>query len=56
MGTGAGVGWSKGLVGEPKSIDRMVGHMESGGGVFLRSGDRVVIEVAGVGRLENLVE
>lgn len=56
LGTGAGVGWSKGLEGEPKSIERMVAHMESGGGVFLRPGDRVAIEVDGVGRLENLVE
>ena len=56
LGTGAGVGWSKGLEGEPKSIERMVAHMESGGGVFLHSGDSVAIEVDGVGRLENLVE
>jgi 2,4-didehydro-3-deoxy-L-rhamnonate hydrolase len=56
LGTGAGVGWSKGLEGELRSIARIVAHMESGGGVYLRSGDSVAVEVDGVGRLENLVE
>jgi 2,4-diketo-3-deoxy-L-fuconate hydrolase len=56
LGTGAGVGWSKGLEGELKSIARIVEHMESGGGVYLRSGDLVAVEVDGLGRLENLVE
>jgi 2,4-didehydro-3-deoxy-L-rhamnonate hydrolase len=56
LGTGAGVGWSKGINGEPRSLARIVAHMESGGGVYLRSGDCIAVDVDGVGRLENLVE
>lgn len=55
LGTGAGVGWAKGLPAGPRTMADVVAHFRAGGGVFLRSGDRVVVEVEGVGRLENEV-
>ena len=55
LGTGAGVGWAKGLPPGPRTMADVVAHFNAGGGVFLRSGDRVVVEVEGVGRLENEV-
>ena len=56
LGTGAGAGWSKGIEGEPKSLARIVAHLEDGGGVYLHPGDRVAVDIEGVGRLENQVE
>ena len=55
LGTGAGVGWAKGLPPGPRTMADVVAHFNAGGGVFLHSGDRVVVEVEGVGRLENEV-
>lgn len=55
LGTGAGVGWAKGVPTGPRTMADVVAHFNAGGGVFLRSGDRVVVEVEGVGRLENEV-
>ncbi len=55
LGTGAGVGWAKGVPPGPRTMADVVAHFNAGGGVFLRSGDRVVVQVEGVGRLENEV-
>jgi 2-keto-4-pentenoate hydratase/2-oxohepta-3-ene-1,7-dioic acid hydratase in catechol pathway len=55
LGTGAGVGWAKGVPPGPRTMADVVAHFNAGGGVFLHSGDRVVVEVEGVGRLENEV-
>lgn len=55
LGTGAGVGWAKGLPAGPRTMADVVAHFNAGGGVFLQPGDRVVVEVEGVGRLENAV-
>jgi len=55
LGTGAGVGWAKGLPEGPRTMADVVAHFKAGGGTFLHSGDRVVVEVEGIGRLENEV-
>lgn len=55
LGTGSGTGWTTGAP-EPKTVPSIVAHMESGGGVFLRSGDVVTVEAEGIGKLENRVE
>jgi 2-keto-4-pentenoate hydratase/2-oxohepta-3-ene-1,7-dioic acid hydratase in catechol pathway len=54
LGTGAGTGWASGAP-EPRSLEGIIGHMRAGGGAFLKAGDRVAVEVEGVGVLENEV-
>jgi len=54
LGTGAGTGWAHGAP-EPRSLAGVVAHMKSGGGRYLGSGDRVAVEIEGVGILENEV-
>ncbi len=56
LGTGAGVGWTKGMTLGPGDLSKAVERMHQGGGVFLRPGDTVAVEIPGVGRLENEVE
>jgi len=56
LGTGAGVGWTKGMILGPGDLPKAVERMHQGGGVFLRPGDTVAVEIPGVGRLENEVE
>lgn len=56
LGTGAGVGWTRGMSIEPRGLPKAVERMLQGGGVFLRPGDTVTVEIPGVGRLENGVE
>jgi 2-keto-4-pentenoate hydratase/2-oxohepta-3-ene-1,7-dioic acid hydratase in catechol pathway len=53
LGTGAGTGWAKGITIGPGQITKLIDHMLKGGGTFLRSGDRVAVEIAPIGRLEN---
>lgn len=55
LGSGAGVGWAKGIKVNVGEFRRLIDHMNHGGGTFLRSGDRVAVEIDGVGRLENIV-
>jgi 2-keto-4-pentenoate hydratase/2-oxohepta-3-ene-1,7-dioic acid hydratase in catechol pathway len=54
LGTGAGTGWAAGAP-QPRSLAGIIEHMRSGGGLFLRSGDRVSVEIEQVGVLENRV-
>ncbi len=56
LGTGAGVGWTRGMSLGPGDLPRAVERMLRGGGVFLRPGDTVTVEIPGIGRLENGVE
>jgi 2-keto-4-pentenoate hydratase/2-oxohepta-3-ene-1,7-dioic acid hydratase in catechol pathway len=56
LGTGAGVGWTKGMTLGPGDLGKAVERMLQGEGVFLRPGDRVAVDIPGVGRLENEVE
>jgi len=56
LGTGAGVGWTRGMTLGPGDLPKAVERMLQGGGVFLRPGDTVAVEIPGVGRLENEVE
>ena len=56
LGSGAGVGWTKGMTLGPGDLPKAVERMLQGGGVFLRPGDVVTVEIPGVGRLENEVE
>jgi len=56
LGTGAGVGWTRGMTLGPGELPKAVDRMLQGGGVFLRAGDTVSVEIPGVGRLENEVE
>jgi len=56
LGTGAGTGWAKGLPDGEKNLHRILELMEQGGGRFLRPGDCVVVEIEGIGRLENEVK
>jgi 2-keto-4-pentenoate hydratase/2-oxohepta-3-ene-1,7-dioic acid hydratase in catechol pathway len=53
LGTGAGTGWARGITIGPGQITKLIDHMFKGGGTFLRSGDRVAVEIAPIGRLEN---
>jgi 2-keto-4-pentenoate hydratase/2-oxohepta-3-ene-1,7-dioic acid hydratase in catechol pathway len=55
LGTGAGTGWAEGCE-EPKTMPRLIAHMEGGGGVFLRSGDSMAVEIDHVGVLATPVE
>jgi len=52
LGTGSGTGWAKGIEGE-HSLAALVNNLESGGGTFLRPGDRIGVHVDHVGLLEN---
>ena len=56
LGSGAGVGWTKGMTLGPGDLGKALERMLQGGGVFLRPGDVVTVEIPGVGRLENEVE
>ena len=56
LGTGAGVGWARGISVGPGEMGRIVEHMRSGGGTFLRPGDKIAVDIPGVGYLENEVE
>ena len=53
LGTGAGVGWVKGFDGEERVFPKLVDYMRNGGGTYLKAGDRIAVEIPGVGRLEN---
>jgi 2-keto-4-pentenoate hydratase/2-oxohepta-3-ene-1,7-dioic acid hydratase in catechol pathway len=55
LGTGAGVGWAKGMPPGPRTSADVLDHFYAGGGRYLRSGDIVVVEIPGLGRLENRV-
>ncbi len=56
LGSGAGVGWTKGMTLGPGDLPKAMERMLQGGGVFLRPGDTVTVDIPGVGRLENEVE
>ncbi len=56
LGTGAGVGWTHGMSLGPGELPKAVERMHQGGGLFLKPGDTVTVEIPGVGRLENGVE
>jgi 2-keto-4-pentenoate hydratase/2-oxohepta-3-ene-1,7-dioic acid hydratase in catechol pathway len=56
LGTGAGVGWTRGMTLGPGDLPKAVERMLQGEGVFLRPGDIVTVDIPGVGRLENEVE
>ncbi len=56
LGTGAGVGWSKGIQVAIGEFNKIIAYHMQGGGKFLRSGDHVAVEIDGLGRLENEVE
>jgi 2-keto-4-pentenoate hydratase/2-oxohepta-3-ene-1,7-dioic acid hydratase in catechol pathway len=55
LGTGAGVGWARGISVGPGEMGKIVEHMKSGGGTFLRPGDKIAVDIPGVGYLENEV-
>jgi 2-keto-4-pentenoate hydratase/2-oxohepta-3-ene-1,7-dioic acid hydratase in catechol pathway len=54
LGTGSGTGWAKGLKGE-HSLAALIDNLESGGGVFLRPGDTIEVEIEKIGSLKNNV-
>lgn len=56
LGTGAGVGWTRGMTLGPGDLSKAVERMLQGEGVFLRPGDSVTVDIPGIGRLENEVE
>jgi 2-keto-4-pentenoate hydratase/2-oxohepta-3-ene-1,7-dioic acid hydratase in catechol pathway len=56
LGTGAGTGWVKGLTIGPGEFPKVIENMKNGGGIFLRAGDRITVDIPGVGSLENEVE
>ena len=56
LGTGAGVGWTRGMTLGPGDLPKAVDRMLQGEGVFLRPGDIVTVDIPGVGRLDNEVE
>jgi len=55
LGTGAGVGWAKGISVGKGEFPKIIAHMRQGGGTFLRKGDRIAVEIDQIGRLENEV-
>jgi 2-keto-4-pentenoate hydratase/2-oxohepta-3-ene-1,7-dioic acid hydratase in catechol pathway len=55
LGTGAGVGWAKGISVGQGEFPKIIEHFRKGGGTFLRDGDRVAVEIDPIGRLENAV-
>lgn len=54
-GTGAGVGMAKGVKVKHGEIHKVFEHMYAGKSRMLRSGDRIVVDIEGIGRLENRV-
>ncbi len=52
-GTGAGAGMAKGVKVKHGEIHKVFEHMYAGKARLLRPGDRVVVEIPGIGRLEN---
>jgi 2-keto-4-pentenoate hydratase/2-oxohepta-3-ene-1,7-dioic acid hydratase in catechol pathway len=54
-GTGAGVGMGKGIKVKHGEIQKVFVHMYAGGSRLLRTGDTVVVDIEGVGQLENPV-
>jgi 2-keto-4-pentenoate hydratase/2-oxohepta-3-ene-1,7-dioic acid hydratase in catechol pathway len=54
-GTGAGAGMAKGVTVKHGEIHKVFEHMYAGKARLLRPGDRVVVDIEGVGRLENTV-
>ena len=52
-GTGAGAGMAKGVTVKHGEIAKVFEHMYAGKARLLRPGDRVVVEIPGIGRLEN---
>jgi 2-keto-4-pentenoate hydratase/2-oxohepta-3-ene-1,7-dioic acid hydratase in catechol pathway len=56
LGTGAGVGWAKGISVGKGEFPKIIAHMRQGGGTFLRPGDRIGVEIDQIGKLENEVE
>ena len=56
LGTGAGTGWARGITVGPGEMKKLIGHMYSGGGRFLRAGDGIAVEIEPIGRLENGVQ
>lgn len=56
LGTGSGVGWTRGMTIGPGGLSEAVDRMLKGEtGVFLKPGDVVAVDIPGVGRLENRV-
>ena len=55
LGTGAGVGWAKGISVAKGQFPKIIEHMRRGGGTFLRPGDRIRVEIDQIGMLENEV-
>lgn len=55
LGTGAGTGWTKGINVGPGEMLKIIENMQNGGGTFLRPGDRITVDIPGVGTLENEV-
>jgi 2-keto-4-pentenoate hydratase/2-oxohepta-3-ene-1,7-dioic acid hydratase in catechol pathway len=56
LGTGSGVGWTHGMTLGPGDLPRARERMLQGGGIFLKAGDTVTVDIPDVGRLENKVE
>ncbi len=54
-GTGAGVGMAKGVKVKHGEIAKVFEHMYAGKARLLRPGDKIAIEIDGIGRLENNV-
>ena len=54
-GTGAGAGMAKGVRVKHGEIHKVFEHMYAGKARLLRPGDRCVVEIDGIGRLENNV-
>lgn len=52
-GTGAGAGMAKGVVVKHGEIHKVFEHMYAGKARLMKGGDRCVVEIAGIGRLEN---
>jgi 2-keto-4-pentenoate hydratase/2-oxohepta-3-ene-1,7-dioic acid hydratase in catechol pathway len=55
LGTGAGTGWAKGITIGPGEMSKIIDHMHQGGGLFLKPGDRIAVDIEPIGRLENEV-
>ncbi|WP_300459161.1 fumarylacetoacetate hydrolase family protein [Desulfobacula sp.] len=55
LGTGAGTGWTQGISVGPGELSKIIENMQNGGGIFLRAGDRITVDIPGVGFLQNEV-
>jgi len=55
LGTGGGVGWTHGMTLGPGDLPKARERMLRGGGIFLKAGDTVTVEIPGIGRLDNQV-